>query len=62
MQTYQRPRELNATLHALLTERIPSLHEVVVVWNDVDTVPPPNYESTHGVPVRYRQSGENSLN
>ncbi|KID96229.1 exostoses (multiple)-like 3, partial [Metarhizium majus ARSEF 297] len=62
MQTYRRPKELNDTLHALLSEKIPSLTEVVVVWNDVENAPPPNYQSKHGVPVRYRHSKENSLN
>jgi hypothetical protein len=62
MQTYRRPKELNDTLHALLSEEIPSLKEVVVVWNDLENAPPPNYKSQHGVPVRYRHSKANSLN
>ncbi|OAA41637.1 EXTL2, alpha-1,4-N-acetylhexosaminyltransferase [Metarhizium rileyi] len=62
MQTYRRPKELNDTLNALLSEEIPSLKEVVVVWNDVENRPPANYKSKYGVPVRYRQSKENSLN
>ncbi|OAQ64947.1 exostoses (multiple)-like 3 [Pochonia chlamydosporia 170] len=62
MQTYRRPKELNDTLHALLAEKIPSLQEVVVVWNDLENAPPPNYKSKYGVPVRYRHSKENSLN
>ncbi|GAO16976.1 hypothetical protein UVI_02044330 [Ustilaginoidea virens] len=62
MQTYRRPKELNETLRALLDEEIPSLAEVVVVWNDVESPPPGNFKSRHGVPVRYRQSPENSLN
>lgn len=62
MQTYKRPKELNDTLHGLLSEPIPSLHEVVIVWNDLETKPPANYISTHGVPVRYRHSKHNSLN
>ncbi|GAB0138953.1 hypothetical protein EsDP_00007172 [Epichloe bromicola] len=62
MQTYRRPKELNDTLHGLLSEEIPSLLEVVVVWNDMETAPPENYASEHGVPVRYRHSPVNSLN
>jgi hypothetical protein len=62
MQTYQRPKELNDTLSALLSEQIPSLWEVVIVWNDLENAPPANYKSKYGVPVRYRQSKANSLN
>ncbi|KHN95611.1 exostoses (multiple)-like 3 [Metarhizium album ARSEF 1941] len=62
LQTYRRPKELNDTLSNLLSEEIPSLIKVVVVWNDVDNAPPPNYKSKHGVSVRYRQSKQNSLN
>ncbi|KAM0346020.1 hypothetical protein ACHAP4_011756 [Fusarium culmorum] len=42
---------------------IPSLHEIVVVWNDVDADPPKDYVSKHTkVPVRFRRSEKNSLN
>lgn len=46
----------------LLTDKIPSLHEIVVVWNNVNEVPPQNFKSKHGVLVRYRASPRNSLN
>jgi hypothetical protein len=62
MQTYQRPKELSKTLGAITAQDIPSLHEVVVVWNDLETVPPEDYTTTFGVPVRYRRSKHNSLN
>ncbi|KAF7545741.1 hypothetical protein G7Z17_g8936 [Cylindrodendrum hubeiense] len=62
MQTYQRPKELNDTLKAILSEDVPSLHEVVIVWNDLETKPPANFVSKFGVPVRYRVSKHNSLN
>jgi hypothetical protein len=62
MQTYQRPKELNNTLEALLSEEIPSLHEVVIVWNDIEAKPPANFKSKHGVVVRFRVSRRNSLN
>ncbi|CAM1509748.1 Fc.00g000830.m01.CDS01 [Cosmosporella sp. VM-42] len=62
MQTYQRPVELNDTLRALLSEEIPSLLEVVIVWNDLNESPPDNFVSEHGVPVRFRASLHNSLN
>ncbi|KAG5983251.1 hypothetical protein E4U55_000475 [Claviceps digitariae] len=62
IQTYRRPKELNFTLNGLLSEEIPSLAEVVVVWNDLENAPPENYKSKHGVPVRYRHSPVNSLN
>ncbi|EEY22339.1 conserved hypothetical protein [Verticillium alfalfae VaMs.102] len=62
MQTYRRPKELNETLHVLLKDPIPSLHEIVIIWNNLDQAPPQNYTSAHGVPVRYRASPRNSLN
>ncbi|RXG41424.1 hypothetical protein VDGE_08114 [Verticillium dahliae] len=62
MQTYRRPKELNETLHVLLKDHIPSLHEIVIIWNNLDQAPPQNYTSAHGVPVRYRASPRNSLN
>ncbi|KAM0425211.1 hypothetical protein ACHAPT_009528 [Fusarium lateritium] len=62
MQTYRRPKELESTLKALLTDKIPSLHEIVIVWNDLEAEPPKDYVSKHGVPVRYRKSNKNSLN
>ncbi|KAF7563426.1 hypothetical protein G7046_g701 [Stylonectria norvegica] len=62
MQTYHRPKELNETLDALLVEEIPSLLEVVIVWNDVKTDPPHDFVSHHGVKVRFRASPRNSLN
>ncbi|KAM5360431.1 hypothetical protein ACJZ2D_013758 [Fusarium nematophilum] len=62
MQTYRRPKELGDTLQALLKEDIPSLLEVVIVWNDLETEPPEDYVSKHGRHVRYRKSKRNSLN
>ncbi|KAH7313562.1 glycosyl transferase family 64 domain-containing protein [Stachybotrys elegans] len=62
MQTYKRPDELKRTLDALLSEDIPSLEEVFIVWNDLDENPPSNYKSEFGVPVTYRMSERNSLN
>lgn len=62
LQTYRRPKELNKTLHALLDEKIPSLLEIVVIWNDLETTPPDDYTSSLGTPVRYRASTRNSLN
>ncbi|KAJ3543366.1 hypothetical protein NM208_g3622 [Fusarium decemcellulare] len=62
MQTYRRPKELENTLNILLSEDIPSLEEIVIVWNDLENAPPENYVSKRGVPVRYRKSKHNSLN
>ncbi|KAH7018880.1 glycosyl transferase family 64 domain-containing protein [Ilyonectria destructans] len=62
LQTYRRPKELNKTLHALLDEKIPSLLEIVVIWNDLEATPPDDYTSSLGTPVRYRASTRNSLN
>lgn len=55
--------ELNATLHqAISSNELPSLYEVVVVWNNLEEVPPPDFTSEYGVKVRYRRSPVNSLN
>ena len=62
MLTYRRPKELNHTLTVLLEEKIPSLHEIVVVWGDLEAELPMNFESKHGVPVRFRMSLKDSLN
>ncbi|KAG7134357.1 Glucosamine inositolphosphorylceramide transferase 1 like protein [Verticillium longisporum] len=62
IQTYRRPDELNQTLHLLTDNVIPSLNEIVIVWNDLESTPPPNFVSAHGVGVRYRVSRRNSLN
>ncbi|KAM0352954.1 hypothetical protein ACHAPU_001838 [Fusarium lateritium] len=62
MQTYQRPKELQETLDAILSEDVPSLLEIVIVWNDLENDPPEDYVSKRGVPVRYRKSKYNSLN
>ncbi|KAK5655187.1 hypothetical protein OQA88_6086 [Cercophora sp. LCS_1] len=62
MPTYKRPEVLNITLTRLLRDKIPSLHEIVVVWNELDKEPPESFTSKHGVKVRYRMSERNSLN
>ncbi|KAI9163132.1 Exostosin-2 [Paramyrothecium foliicola] len=61
MQTYKRPEELNRTLYELTSEHIPSLHEIVVVWNDLEEAPPPDFKR-NDVPIRYKVSARNSLN
>jgi hypothetical protein len=62
MLTYRRPKELNYTLTALLEERIPSLYEIIVIWNDLEAELPMNFESKYRVPVRFRMAPKNSLN
>lgn len=62
MLTYKRPVELNKTLTVLTNTSIPSLYEIVVVWNDLTTTPPAGFVSKFGVQVRYRVSEQNSLN
>ena len=61
MLTYKRPAELKQTLDARLGEKVPSLLEVVVIWNEIDTKPPEDFVSQHGVKVRYRVSERNSM-
>lgn len=60
--TFHRPRELSRVLDALLQERIPSLQEVVVVWNNKGETPPETHRSPHGIDVRYRIPETDSLN
>ncbi|KAF5676099.1 exostoses 3 [Fusarium heterosporum] len=62
IQTYKRPRQLKKTLAHLTEHKVPSLHEIVVVWNEIDAQPPADFETKHGVLVRYRKSKMNSLN
>jgi Glycosyl transferase family 64 domain len=62
ISTFQRPKELNNTLTILTTTKIPSLLEIVVVWNNIGEAPPDPTISEHGVKVRYRASTKNSLN
>ncbi|KAK3393523.1 glycosyltransferase family 64 protein [Podospora didyma] len=60
--TYKRPDVLNLTLSTLLGKKIPSLYEIVIVWNELDKATPEGFVSEHGVKVRYRLSTRNSLN
>ncbi|KAK3375559.1 family 64 glycosyltransferase [Lasiosphaeria ovina] len=60
--TYKRPDVLNKTLATFLGRKIPSLHEIVIVWNELDKTPPEGFVSQHGVKVRHRMSERNSLN
>ncbi|EXA30675.1 hypothetical protein FOVG_17972 [Fusarium oxysporum f. sp. pisi HDV247] len=62
IQTYRRPRELNNTLQLLLGTKVPSLLEIVIIWNDVQIKPPEDFVSPYNVSVRYRVSQRNSLN
>ncbi|RSL70896.1 hypothetical protein CEP53_001729 [Fusarium sp. AF-6] len=62
ISTYKRPDSLNATLSLVLSEYIPTLHEIVVVWNEVNTTAPTDFISEHNVRVRFRVSPRNSLN
>ncbi|OTA05918.1 a-N-acetylhexosaminyltransferase [Trichoderma parareesei] len=62
MSTFHRPRELHRTLTALLAAKIPSLHEIVIIWNNFDEKTPDPFVSQHGVPVRYRKPTRDSLN
>ncbi|KAL6872745.1 family 64 glycosyltransferase [Trichoderma novae-zelandiae] len=62
MSTFHRPRELHRTLTALLASKIPSLHEIVIIWNNFDEKTPDSFVSAHGVPVRYRKPTRDSLN
>ncbi|KAM0421457.1 hypothetical protein ACHAPT_010811 [Fusarium lateritium] len=62
IQTYKRPYNLNKTLSLVLSEKVPALHEVVIVWNDLNTTAPDDFISQHNVRVRFRVSPRNSLN
>ncbi|KAH9223136.1 glycosyl transferase family 64 domain-containing protein [Leptodontidium sp. 2 PMI_412] len=60
--TYKRPKELNKTISVLLSAPIPSLHELVIIQNDLNATLPEDYVSPLGVPVRYVMSEVNSMN
>ncbi|KAH7316805.1 glycosyl transferase family 64 domain-containing protein [Stachybotrys elegans] len=62
ISTYHRPKELNRVLKTLLSARIPSLLDIVVIWKNFDEQEPPNFTSEYGVNVRYHKPGQNSLN
>ncbi|KAK3356592.1 glycosyl transferase family 64 domain-containing protein [Lasiosphaeria hispida] len=60
--TFRRPDVLNTTLTRLLRDKVPSLLEIVIIWNELDKTPPQGFVSKHGVNIRYRMSERNSLN
>ncbi|KAI6782774.1 Exostosin-3 [Emericellopsis cladophorae] len=62
ISTFHRPKELGRVLDTVLSDKLPSLFEVVVVWNNFGETPPPDFTSDHGVPVRYRTPAHDSLN
>ncbi|KAF5227136.1 hypothetical protein FAUST_11969 [Fusarium austroamericanum] len=62
IQTYKRPTQLKKTIQHLVENKVPSLYEIVVVWNEINVEPPSDFMSEHGVLVRYRKSKKNSLN
>ncbi|OAA71466.1 glycosyltransferase family 64 protein [Cordyceps fumosorosea ARSEF 2679] len=62
LSTFHKPKELQHTLDILLGNKIPSLLEIVVIWNDRDEEMPTGYVNPHGVEVRYRKPPRDSLN
>ncbi|KAM3450639.1 hypothetical protein MY3296_005910 [Beauveria thailandica] len=62
LSTFHRPKELHNTLDILLGTKIPSLLEIVVIWNNLDEPLPESFVSRHGVNVRYRKPHRDSLN
>ncbi|KAM3467059.1 hypothetical protein NHJ6243_000456 [Beauveria neobassiana] len=62
LSTFHRPKELHNTLNILLANKIPSLLEIVVIWNNLDEALPASFVSQHGVNVRYRKPTRDSLN
>ncbi|KAL2076121.1 hypothetical protein VTL71DRAFT_1064 [Oculimacula yallundae] len=60
--TYKRPKELNKTIEVYLSAPIPSLHELLIIQNDLDATLPEDYVSSFGVPVRHVMSKVNSMN
>lgn len=62
VSTFHRPKELKRTLDTLSAIPIPSLHEIVVIWNNFDEETPATYTTQHGVRVRYRKPTRDSLN
>ncbi|KOS21241.1 Exostosin-3 [Escovopsis weberi] len=62
LSTFHRPKQLKKILNALLSTKIPSLLEIVVIWNNFDEQEPETFTSDHGVIVRYRKPERDSLN
>lgn len=62
VSTFHRPKELKRTLDTLTSLPVPSLHEIVVIWNNFDDETPKTYTTKHGVRVRYRKPTRDSLN
>lgn len=62
VSTFHRPNELKRTLDTLTAQRVPSLHEIVVIWNNFDEDTPATYTTNHGVRIRYRKPTRDSLN
>ncbi|KAH7139833.1 exostosin-2, partial [Dactylonectria estremocensis] len=58
---YKRPVMLDETLHFLTREHVPSLHEILVIWNDQDSPLPEDYVAAHGVTVRFKATPRNSM-
>lgn len=62
IQSYQRPSILDDTLHSIFEDESSQLDAVIVVWNDPESKAPDNWVSPGGIPLKFRQSQENSLN
>lgn len=62
LSTFHRPKELQRTLNILLSEKISSLLEIVIIWNNFDEDLPAPYVSPYGVDVRYRKPPRDSPN
>ena len=62
IQTYKRPDVLQETLRRFLKDESELIDQFIIIWNDLETVPPKDWHSEKGVRIRYQKSEVNSLN
>ncbi|KAM7205941.1 Glycosyl transferase family 64 domain containing protein [Rhypophila sp. PSN 637] len=62
MPTYKRPGILNTTLSMIAEATMPSLHEVVIIWQDLNSTIPNDFTSPSGIPFRFHKPERNSMN
>ncbi|KAK4207012.1 glycosyl transferase family 64 domain-containing protein [Rhypophila decipiens] len=62
MPTYRRPDILNTTLSMIANATMPSLHEVVIIWQDLNSTVPEDFTSPSGIPFRFHKPERNSMN
>lgn len=62
IQTYKRPDVLKETIRRFLEDESELIDQFIIIWNDLDSVPPSDWYSPKGVRIHYQRSEVNSLN